>query len=79
MIGFRPGKFEHVENLDTVPDQESGQDYINADWGRGGEHVWVVMELFRRGEVGMEDGAARREDHSFHRDVLLPLLYCQTD
>ena len=36
---IEPGKIEQVENLDTAHDQESGQDYINTDWGRGGEHV----------------------------------------
>ena len=39
LIGLRPGKIGQVENLDTAHDQESGQDYINTDWGRGGEHV----------------------------------------
>ena len=36
--------------------------------------VWGVMELFRRGEVGMEHGAARREDQSLLKDV--PLTLC---
>ena len=43
--------------------------------------VWGVMELFRRGEVGMEDEAARREKQSLLKDISLTLCppYCQTD
>ena len=36
--------------------------------------VWGVMELFRRGEVGMEDEAARREKQSLLKDI--PLTLC---
>lgn len=41
-----------VQNLDIM--LSSGQVYFKADGGRGGEHVWGVMEPFRREEVGRD-------------------------
>ena len=44
--------------------------------------VWGVMELFRQGEVGMEDEAAHRDEQSLLKDIPLtrcPPLQCQTD